>query len=208
MASLFIGSLCLQLCDHLPSGITASLDVANDKNFEGLDSDFFTNVISSVQLNADVLPARLLLLDGSSPYSIFHPPKMPTRAGEFNSKPELCGKDAALSASHEASLCLLLRPCVHLNVSAISEPSDADGRGAQLKDFRSLGSLVFLFAASALSDLTHTRKELMYDALGFKPHEVASLAPCLTTRTVVFSRLLSSESDGSLRCSAPRRSPL
>ena len=80
---------------------------------------------------------------------------------EFSSKPELHGKDATLSAFHEASVRPLVRLCMHLGVSAISGPSDANGRGTQLKDFRCLGSLVFLFACSALSNLTCTEKKLM-----------------------------------------------
>ena len=45
---LFIGSLCLQLRNHLLADIVSSLKAAKEKNFEGLGADFFTKVASSV----------------------------------------------------------------------------------------------------------------------------------------------------------------
>ena len=170
---LFIGSLCLQLRDHLPANLVSSLEAAKEKGFEGLDADFFTRVASSVQLNPDVSRSSLAPWWFESLFD-FHPPKAAARAvEEFRSKPELQGKDSALSSFHETSLRPLLRVCVHLGVSAISQPAEGDPDSAQLlKDFRALGSLAFLLSCSALSDLTRSRKKIMYDALGFKPHEI------------------------------------
>ena len=91
----------------------------------------------------------------------------------FRSKSELQGKHSALSSFHETSLHPLLRVCVHLGVSAISQPAQGDTGNAQLlKDFHALGLLAFLLSCSALSDLTRARKKIMYDALGFKRHEI------------------------------------
>ena len=92
---------------------------------------------------------------------------------EFRSKPELQGKNSALSSFHETLLRLLLRLCVHLGVSAISQPAQGDPNNAQLlKDFRALDLLALSLSCSTLSDLTRFYKKVMYDALGFKSHGI------------------------------------
>ena len=94
---LFIGSLGLQLCDHQPANVVSSLEAAKEKDSEGLDADFFTKVVSSVQPNPDVLRSPLAPGWFESLFD-FHPPMAAAGAvKEFRSKPGLQGKDSALS---------------------------------------------------------------------------------------------------------------
>ena len=169
---LFIGSLCLQLHDHLPANIVSSLEAAR-RRISRAETQTASRRSGHPSSSTLMCSAPLWLLGGSNRCSTSTRPRPPRAVEEFRSKPELQGKDSALSSFHETSLRPLLRVCVHLGVSAISRPAEGDPDDAQLlKDFRALGSLAFLLSCSALSDLTRARKKIMYDALGFKPHEI------------------------------------
>ena len=187
---------------YVPDDLRAKIDAVE---WSDLSRDLFSEACRSLQLRSpDVDPAHLRQLV----HGMWFEERLDTRSvplpastsEQLRKRPELAAVDKSLRDIQDGPLRDLLRVALHLGVrSAQPDPAfeDIDGNEAALKDLlasvhktKALACNMTTLAFSLLSELTSSRRSIMWELMGVKKHELTGRSLFTADDRALFGKIV------------------